>query len=263
MCMGNWATARCWPGWRSACSTRPLLSRSHAGRMADTVGPKQTAVVGMAVRPAPSAAVFLLLAYAFERAARGSACPPSSPAGWRWVSASWSARARPPGPSRVGPLHTARVISWNGICTYGGLALGAPLGVYLEREWSMGALGGAVLLLGLAGLGLALARKAVAVVGGHRMAFKSVVLRVFPHGMALAGLGGLRHAGGLRGAVLRQPLWEGRPTRSAPSAARLSACGCCSPARSRVTAASGWHRFSWSKPPGWRCCGWRRAPAWP
>ena len=198
-------------------------------------------------------------------AARGSACPPSSPAGWRWVSArAGSARARPPGPSRASGRYTARVISWNGICTYGGLALGAPLGVYLEREWSMGALGGAVLLLGLAGLGLRW-HEAVAVVGGHRMAFKSVVLRVFPHGMAL-GLGsvGFGTLAAFVALCYASRSWEARPTRSAPSAARLSACGCCSPARSRVTAASGWHRFlSWSKPPGWRCCGWRRAPAWP
>ena len=44
-----------------------LLSRSHAGRMADTVGPKQTAVVGMAA--CAVSGVFLLLAYAFERSA--------------------------------------------------------------------------------------------------------------------------------------------------------------------------------------------------
>ena len=67
--------------------------------------------------------------------------------GESWVgtgSATWAI-------ARVGPLHTARVISWNGIATYGALALGAPLGVLLEKHWSMGALGGAVLLLGLAG----------------------------------------------------------------------------------------------------------------
>ncbi|CAB3670000.1 putative MFS-type transporter YhhS [Achromobacter pulmonis] len=162
-----------------------LLSRSHAGRMADTVGPKQTVVIGMAACAASG--VFLLLAYAFERSAwlsLGAIIVSRLALGFgeSWVgtgSATWAI-------ARVGPLHTARVISWNGICTYGGLALGAPLGVYLETEWSLGALGGAVLLLGLAGL--ALARTAVAIVGGHRMAFKSVVLRVFPHGMAL-GLG--------------------------------------------------------------------------
>lgn len=164
-----------------------LLSRSHAGRMADTVGPKQTVVIGMGACAASG--VFLLLAYAFERSAWLSltAIIVSRLAlgfGESWVgtgSATWAI-------ARVGPLHTARVISWNGICTYGGLALGAPLGVYLETQWSMGALGGAVLLLGLIGLGLAVSRAAVAIVGGHRMAFKSVVLRVFPHGMAL-GLG--------------------------------------------------------------------------
>lgn len=164
-----------------------LLSRSHAGRMADTVGPKQTVVIGMIACAASG--VFLLLAYAFERSGWLSltAIIVSRLAlgfGESWVgtgSATWAI-------ARVGPLHTARVISWNGICTYGGLALGAPLGVHLQREWSMGALGGMVLLLGLAGLGMAVSRAAVAIVGGHRMAFKSVVMRVFPHGMAL-GLG--------------------------------------------------------------------------
>lgn len=164
-----------------------LLSRSHAGRMADTVGPKQTVVIGMIACAASG--VFLLLAYAFERSSWLSltAIIVSRLAlgfGESWVgtgSATWAI-------ARVGPLHTARVISWNGICTYGGLALGAPLGVHLETEWSMGALGGMVLLLGLAGLGMAASRAAVAIVGGHRMAFKRVVLRVLPHGMAL-GLG--------------------------------------------------------------------------
>ena len=196
-----------------------LLSRSHAGRMADTVGPKQTAVVGMAACAASG--VFLLLAYAFERSAwlSLSAIIASRLAlgfGESWVgtgAATWAI-------ARVGPLHTARVISWNGICTYGGLALGAPLGVYLEREWSMGALGGAVLLLGLAGLGLALARKAVAVVGGHRMAFKSVVLRVFPHGMAL-GLGsvGFGTLAAFVALYYASRSWEG-------AAHALSAFGC-------------------------------------
>lgn len=196
-----------------------LLSRSHAGRMADTVGPKQTVVIGMAACAASG--VFLLLAYAFERSAwlSLSAIIVSRLAlgfGESWVgtgSATWAI-------ARVGPLHTARVISWNGICTYGGLALGAPLGVTLEREWSMGALGGAVLLLGLAGLGLAVSRTAVAIVGGHRMAFKSVVLRVFPHGMAL-GLGsvGFGTLAAFVALYYTSMSWEG-------AAHALSAFGC-------------------------------------
>ena len=103
-----------------------LLSRSHAGRMADTVGPKQTVVIGMAACAASG--VFLLLAYAFERSAWLSlatiiASRLALGFGESWVgtgSATWAI-------ARVGPLHTARVISWNGICTYGGLALGSFL----------------------------------------------------------------------------------------------------------------------------------------
>ena len=155
------------------------------------------------------------------------------------------------------------MISWNGICTYGGLALGAPLGVS-EREWSMGALGGAVLLLGLAGLGLALAR------GGGRgrrtpHGVQSVVLRVFPHGMAL-GLGsvGFGTLAAFVALYYASRSWEG-------AAHALSAFGCAFIGVRLLFAGTitryGGFRVAqvsfWSKPPGWRCCGWRRAPAWP
>ena len=39
----------------------------------------------------------------------------------------------------VGSLHIGRVISWNGIVTYGAMAMGAPLGV---RVLSLGRLAG-------------------------------------------------------------------------------------------------------------------------
>ena len=193
-----------------------LLSRSHAGRMADTVGPKQTAVVGMAA--CAVSGVFLLLAYAFERSAWLSS-PPSSPAGWRWVSASWVGTARPPGPSRASGRHRAGDFLERHLHLWRPGA-GRAAGRVPGREWSMGALGGAVLLLGLAGLGLALARKAVAVVGGHRMAFKSVVLRVFPHGMAL-GLGsvGFGTLAAFVALYYASRSWEG-------AAHALSAFGC-------------------------------------
>lgn len=162
-----------------------LLSRSHAGRMADTVGPKQTVMVGLAACAASG--VFLLLAYAFERT------PALSLAalmvgrlvlgfGESWVGTgciTW-------GIGKVGAAHTGRVISWNGISTYGALAIGAPLGVQLQAHWSFGAVGAAVLAAGLLGMALAAPRARVAVVGGARLAFKSVVARVLPHGLALS-----------------------------------------------------------------------------
>jgi MFS family permease len=162
-----------------------LLSRSHAGRMADTVGPKQTVLSGLMA--CAVSGVLLLLAYAFERSAWLSlSCLLLSRLvlgfGESWVGTgaiTW-------GIGKMGPDHTARVISWNGVCTYGALAVGAPLGVYLVETWSFGAVGAMVLAVGLLGIALALPRAKVAVQGGVRMPFGNVVARVLPHGMALA-----------------------------------------------------------------------------
>ncbi len=41
------------------------------------------------------------------------------------------------GISSAGPEHTAKVISYNGVSTYGALALGAPLGVVMEMHWGL------------------------------------------------------------------------------------------------------------------------------
>ena len=94
------------------------------------------------------------------------------------------------GIGRVGAANTAKVISWNGIASYGALAIGAPLGVVMVKYlglWSMG-----VSIILLAGLGIALAwnKTAAAIVAGVRLPFLHVLGRVLPHGTGLA-LGGI------------------------------------------------------------------------
>lgn len=161
-----------------------LLSRSHAGRMADTVGPKQTAMIGLAACTASGGLMLVANLLSHMPALSLAALMAGRLVlgfGESWVGTGcimW-------GIGRVGSAHTAKVISWSGICTYGALAIGAPLGVQLQTHWGFGAVGAAVLAAGVLGLALAAPRAKVAVVGGVRMAFSQVVARVLPHGLAL------------------------------------------------------------------------------
>ena len=83
----------------------------------------------------------------------------------------------------------ARMISFNGISTYGGMAIGAPLGVELAKHFGTGSIG--LLTLIIAGMSFFLAsRKAPGPVShGEPASFGHVAGRVAPHGMGLA-LGG-------------------------------------------------------------------------
>jgi MFS family permease len=161
-----------------------LLSRSHAGRMADTVGSKQTVLIGLAACAA-SGVLLLLAGFLHDTPALSLGVLMASRLvlgfGESWVGTgciTWAI-------GRVGAAHTAKVISWNGISTYAALAIGAPLGVQLRAHFGFGAVGAAVLAAGLMGFALAAPRARVAVVGGARMAFSQVVARVLPHGLGL------------------------------------------------------------------------------
>jgi predicted MFS family arabinose efflux permease len=97
------------------------------------------------------------------------------------------------GITAAGQDNTARVISFNGIATYGAMAIGAPLGVVMEQQWGLGSIG--ILTIVLCGASLVFAsRKApVPVVHGEHLPFRDVLGRVIPHGMGLA-LGGVGYS---------------------------------------------------------------------
>ncbi len=97
------------------------------------------------------------------------------------------------GISAVGQEHTARVIGFNGICTYGAIALGAPLGVIMEARWGFGSIGLLTIVVCLVSLILAAGKRPIPVVHGEALSFRSVLGRVAPHGMALA-LGGVGYS---------------------------------------------------------------------
>jgi MFS family permease len=162
-----------------------LLSRPHVGRMADARGPKRTVMTGLALCAA-SGALLLLGAWAaslpwlsltlifLARLALGCAesCVGTGAIAW--------------GMGQVGHEHTARVISWNGVATYGALAAGAPLGVLVAHHFGFAAIGVVSLLLPLAALPLARRKRATTVEADERSPFRTVAARVVPYGIGLA-----------------------------------------------------------------------------
>jgi MFS family permease len=162
-----------------------LLSRPYASRVIDNLGSKKAVLYGLA--GCGLSGVFMLLSAWLQsmpmlslislligRLVLGSAesLVGSGSIGW--------------GIGRVGAQNTAKVISWNGIASYGALAIGAPMGVLLVQQlglWSMG-----VSIILLAGIGFALAwpKQAAPIVHGERMPFLHVLGRVLPHGTGLA-----------------------------------------------------------------------------
>ncbi len=162
-----------------------LLSRPYSSRLIDNLGSKKAVLLGLAGCGLSGVLMLLsswlqgwpvasLVCLFIGRVVLGSAesLVGSGSIGW--------------GIGRVGAKNTAKVISWNGIASYGALAIGAPLGVLMVGElglWSMG-----VSIMLLAGLGLTLAwkKEPAPIVHGERLPFMHVLGRVFPHGMGLA-----------------------------------------------------------------------------
>lgn len=166
-----------------------LLTRPYAGTVIDTLGPKRAVLYGM-LGCTLSGLCMLLSAWSQAMPALGLGLlllgrlilgAAESLVGS--ASISW-------GIDRVGAAQTAKVISWNGIASYGALAVGAPLGALLAQQLGLVGMAGAVMLLGILGFGLAWPRRAAALLHGERMPFHHVLGRVAPHGFGLA-LGGI------------------------------------------------------------------------
>ncbi|WP_297832419.1 MFS transporter [Pseudomonas sp.] len=162
-----------------------LLSRPYASRIIDNQGSKKAVLYGLAgcglsgilmlvsawLHNAPMASLICLF---IGRLVLGSAesLVGSGSIGW--------------GIGRVGALNTAKVISWNGIASYGALAIGAPLGVLLVQQLGLWSMGSSIILLAALGLRLAWNKEAAPIVHGERLPFMHVLGRVLPHGTGLA-----------------------------------------------------------------------------
>lgn len=162
-----------------------LLSRPHAGHYADVWGPKKVVVFGLGG--------CLLSGVCYALAAVS--------AGWPLVSLALLCIGRLAlgigqsfagtgstlwGVGVVGSAHIGRVISWNGICTYGAMALGAPLGALIYHLGGILLLAGVIMLITLVAIVLALPRPAVKGSKGKPLPFRAVLGKIWLFGLLLA-----------------------------------------------------------------------------
>jgi len=169
-----------------------LASRPWAGRISDNAGAKVSVLWGMA--GCSMSGALLVAAAALRGRPWMSLCVLVLSRLVLGVGESLgSTGATLWGITSAGPRHTAKVISYNGVATYGGLALGAPLGVVLDQRWGLNSIGMLTLVLGAVSLAFAYRKAPVPVTPGEHLPFANVLGKVAPHGMALA-LGGIGYS---------------------------------------------------------------------
>ncbi|TCR90747.1 MFS transporter [Rhizobium sp. BK376] len=162
-----------------------IVSRAQVGRLTDRHGPKYSVTLGFfayilcgiltllsaLVTSMPALSLALLLA---GRLALG--------VGESWVSTAaitWAI-------GLFGQKDTVRIISWNGIATYGGISLAAPFGAWLEGQFGFVATGVVTILLAIAGLLVARTRPTVPGISKKGMGTGQVFTRIAPFGTAMA-----------------------------------------------------------------------------
>lgn len=161
-----------------------LLSRPFAGRVADTLGGKRAirfgllGIAGCGLLTLLSALTVTLPLLSLALLLGGRVLLGIAQGLIGVATLSW-------GISQVGPEHTARVISWNGIASYGAIAIGAPLGVLAVDGLGFRVLGPALLILALLTLLVLRKRSDVVVVRGERLPFWAAFGRVAPCGLGL------------------------------------------------------------------------------
>ncbi|MBK4736681.1 MFS transporter [Noviherbaspirillum pedocola] len=165
-----------------------LLSRAWAGRLCDVRGPKIAVQRGMLMFAGSGVC---MLAAGFGLAAGpalgtiivarlllgvGESLVTTGATTW--------------GIARAGAGRTARVISWNGLTSFGGMAAGAPVGAWLAQSLGWQAIGVATAALAAFCLVLAQRSRGALPAPGKRMGFAQVLSSVLPFGLCLA-LGGM------------------------------------------------------------------------
>jgi len=167
-----------------------FLFRGYAGNIVDKRGPRPAVLRGMVgfagsgillfvaylLRHIPALSLGVLVATRLLTGF-GEGLLGASPINWALLA--------------TGDEYTAKAISYNGIASYGALAVGAPCGVIMERTLGLGSIGILIVAIGVMGFFFAKNKRPLkGKVNKDRHSFLSVLKKVSPYGVCLA-LGGL------------------------------------------------------------------------
>lgn len=167
--------------------------RAYSGKMIDSKGPKPAVLYSMLgfsltgifliaayyLRFSPYLSlIFLIITRLFTGCAEGLVG--ASPINWAIMA--------------VGEEHTAKIISYNGVASYGALAIGASLGIIIEHDYSLYGIGILSIIMGFAGFFYARTKaNKTNLHTREAQSFWKVLRKVAPFGVCLA-LGGLGFA---------------------------------------------------------------------